>query len=419
MPTIVFILFAIVAFGAAFAGIIRGLIRLCQPNEVLVISGGRRTVHGKTVGYRLVQGGRGFVVPLFETVDRLDLTNMIIDIHVRGAYSKGGIPLDVQGVANVKIASAEPVLGNAIERFLGKPKSEIMKVARETLEGNLRGVLATLTPEEVNQDRVKFAQSLLIEAGEDLRKLGLVLDTLKIQHVSDERGYLDSIGRKQSADLQKRSRVAEAESWAEAMERDAENHEAKEQERIVAEMAMARAEAAKRVADAETRLAALVAEQRAAVTALVARAQAELEVQEMRIEQTRLRLQADVVAPAAAERDARVARAEAQAASVTEEGRATAMALRSMGERWREVGPDARRIFVAQKVGTLVDEMLTTVASRPVGKITVIDPSIGSGGGGDLGSKATVASRLLQATGTDLGSFFGRVPALPRGVAGE
>ncbi len=417
MPTILIIALSVVALVAAVAGIVRGLIRLCQPNEVLVISGSRRSAHGKTVGYRLVQGGRGFVVPLFETVDRLDLTNMIIDIAVRGAYSKGGIPLNVQGVANVKIASAEPVLGNAIERFLGKPKSEIMKVARETLEGNLRGVLATLTPEEVNQDRVKFAQSLLIEAGEDLRKLGLVLDTLKIQHVSDERGYLDSIGRKQSADLQKRSRVAEAESWAEAMERDAENHEAKEQERVVAEMAMARAEAAKKVADdAETRLAALVAEQRAEVTALVARAQAELEVQEMRIEQTRLRLQADVVAPAAAERDARVARAEADAAAVIEEGRATAMALRSMGERWRDAGPDARRIFVAQKVGTLVEEMMTTVAHRPVGKVTVIDPAIGAGGG-DLGSKATVASRLLQATGTDLGSFF--APALPRGVAGE
>jgi flotillin len=417
MPTILIIALSVLALALAVLGIVRGLIRLCQPNEVLVISGSRRRVGDRKVGYRLVQGGRGFVVPLLETVDRLDLTNMIIDIHVRGAYSKGGIPLDVQGVANVKIASSEPVLGNAIERFLGKAKAEIMKVARETLEGNLRGVLATLTPEEVNQDRVKFAQSLLHEAGEDLRKLGLVLDTLKIQHVSDDRGYLDSIGRKQSADLQKRSRVAEAESWAESMERDAENFEAKEQERIVAEMASAKAQAAKQVADAETRLAALVAEQQAEVTALVAKARAELEVQQMRIEQTRLRLQADVVAPASAERDARVARAEAKAAAVIEEGRATASALRTLGKRWQQAGPDARRIFVAQKVGTLVRRMLETVADRPVDKVTLIDPAIA--GRDDLGSKATVAARLLQATGTDLGSFFGRASALPRGVAGE
>ena len=156
------------------AGVARALIRLCQPNEVLVISGGKRRVGAKTVGYRLVQGGRGFIFPLFERVERLDLTNMIIDIRVQGAYSKGGIPLNVEGVANVKIASSEPVIANAIERFLGKPRQEIMAVARETLEGNLRGVLATLTPEEVNQDRVKFAQSLLLEAGEDLSGVAIL-----------------------------------------------------------------------------------------------------------------------------------------------------------------------------------------------------------------------------------------------------
>src|SRR5438270_918676 len=81
-------------------------------------------------------------------------------------------------------------------------------VARETLEGNLRGVLATLTPEEVNTDREKFAQELLHEADHDLAKLGLELDTLRIQHISDDKGYLDSIGRRQTAELLKRSRIA-------------------------------------------------------------------------------------------------------------------------------------------------------------------------------------------------------------------
>ncbi len=75
-------------------------------------------------------------------------------------------------------------------------REQIMAVARETLEGNLRGVLSTLTPEEVNQDREKFAGELLHEADHDLARLGLELDTLKIQHVSDDKGYLDSIGRR-------------------------------------------------------------------------------------------------------------------------------------------------------------------------------------------------------------------------------
>ena len=116
--------------------IVTKLIHICQPNEVLVFSGARRREGEATVGYRLVQGGRGLQIPLLETVDRLDLTNMIIDVRVDGAYSKGGIPLNVNAVANVKIASTEPVIGNAIERFLGKSRAVVERVAKETLEGD-------------------------------------------------------------------------------------------------------------------------------------------------------------------------------------------------------------------------------------------------------------------------------------------
>ena len=116
---------------------------------------------GRKIGYRTIKGGRALRVPLFEVVDRMDLTNMPIEVQVQGAYSKGGTPLNVHGIANVKIAGEQPVLDNAIERFLGVPRDKIMAVAKETLEGNLRGVLATLTPEEVNEDKIKFAQSLL------------------------------------------------------------------------------------------------------------------------------------------------------------------------------------------------------------------------------------------------------------------
>ena len=79
-------------------------------------------------------------VPLLESVDQMDLTNMIIEVTVRNAYSKGGIPLSVQGIANIKVPGEQPLLNNTLERFLGKSREEIMKIARETLEGNLRGV---------------------------------------------------------------------------------------------------------------------------------------------------------------------------------------------------------------------------------------------------------------------------------------
>ena len=154
---------ALVAAFLAIVWIINRLIYICPPNEVLIFSGTHRAISDgdeRVVGYRVIQGGRGVRVPLFERVDRMDLSNMPIDLRVTGAYSKGGIPLNVQGVANVKISSQKSQLANAIERFLGRPREEIMAVARETLEGNLRGVLATLTPEEVNQDREKYATEL-------------------------------------------------------------------------------------------------------------------------------------------------------------------------------------------------------------------------------------------------------------------
>src|SRR5205085_9084901 len=110
-------------------------------------------------------------------------------------------------------------LANAIERLLDRGQAEIISIARETLEGNLRGVLATLTPEEVNQDREKFAQELLHEADHDLARVGLELDTLRVQHISDDKGYLDSIGRRTTAELLKKSRISEAENQALSAER--------------------------------------------------------------------------------------------------------------------------------------------------------------------------------------------------------
>ena len=86
----------------------------------------------------------------------------------------------VQGIANVKVSSQEGLLENAAERFLHVPHAQIGQIAKETLEGNLRGVVATLTPEEVNEDRLKFADTLVKHAKDDLEKIGLELDVLGV-----------------------------------------------------------------------------------------------------------------------------------------------------------------------------------------------------------------------------------------------
>lgn len=410
MATVVVIVGVLGLAAVAALLVFQKLVYICQPNEVLIFAGGKRELGERTVGYRLVQGGRGVRIPLLERVHRLDLTNMIIDLRVEGAYSKGGIPLNVGGVANVKVASDQPTIGNAIERFLGKSRAEIMQVARETLEGNLRGVLATLTPEEVNQDRVKFATSLLHEADTDLKRLGLVLDTLKIQHVSDDKGYLDSLGRKQSADLLMRSRVAEAENRVLAAERAAKNFEEKELVRLDAQIEMAKAEAQRRIVDAQTRKQAMIAEQQSVVASAVAKASAELDVQRARIAQVQLGLLADRVRPAEAFREQRIAEARGKAAKIVEEGKATAESLREVARTWAAAGEDGSRLIVAQKLGSLVDQMMETVQKQPIDRVTVLSPRLGEGGG--LAGKAVVANETLKQTlGIDAAAAIRRLGA--------
>ena len=161
-------------------------------------------------------GGRAWRIPIIETVQRMEMLAMPIDVAVQGAYTKVGIPLKVRAIAIIKLSSDPSVVMNAIERFLGRGQGDIQQVAKETLEGNLRGVLATLTPEEVNEDRLKFADSLAAEVEQDLAKLGLHLDVLKIQHVTDDANYLASIGRERIAHVVRDAEIAESNARNEA-----------------------------------------------------------------------------------------------------------------------------------------------------------------------------------------------------------
>lgn len=396
------IVIGVLLLGAVVVALVaKRLLHICHPNEVLIFSGTRRMVEGKLTHYRLVHGGRGLRIPLLERVDTLDLTNMIIAVTVKGAYSRGGIPLNVESVANVKVASTEPTLGNAIERFLGKPRDEVERVARETLEGNLRGVLATLTPEEVNGDRARFAQSLLQEADHDLKKLGLELDTLKIQSVSDDRGFLTALGRKQSAQLLMRSRVAEATNRRMAAERDAHNREVREVAKLEAELAVARAEAERRMLEAKARQAALVAEERGAVASQLARAEAELAVQRARIEQVRLRLEADVLKPAQARREEQVAAARGAAARIVEDGKASAAAFSALARTWEQSGESARKIILSQKLAPLLESLMGTVGQAPIERLTLLDRRLG--GDGDMAARLAMTSEHLRhVLGVDL-----------------
>ena len=189
---------------------LKSFLYICGPNEILIFSGRRKK--GQETGFRVIFGGRAYRTPILEQVDRMDLSVFPVHIHIEGAFSRGNIPLRVHAIANVKISSDPKIANSAIERFLGQHPSEIRRVAKETLEGNLRGILATMTPEEVNEDRLKFAERLAEDTEDDLGRLGLHLDTLKIQNVSDDQQYLDSIGRKRIAEVVRDAEIAESDS---------------------------------------------------------------------------------------------------------------------------------------------------------------------------------------------------------------
>src|SRR4051812_35588966 len=96
--------FVFVVIATVLLLIVKSVMFICRPNEVLIFSGRRQEVNGQMVGFRVVLGGRAYRVPLLENVDRMDLTNMEVEVKIQNAYSKGGIPLNVEAIANVKIS---------------------------------------------------------------------------------------------------------------------------------------------------------------------------------------------------------------------------------------------------------------------------------------------------------------------------
>jgi flotillin len=321
-------------------------------------------------------------------VDRIDLTNMNIDLAVSNAYSKGGIPLTVHGVANLKIGGHQPLLGHAVERLMGMDRRQIIKMAKDTLEGNLRGVLSQLTPEQVNQDKLSFAEKLQDEADKDLSKLGLVLDTLKIQNVSDDVGYLDSLGRRRTSEVIKRARIEEAQAKAVSTKNDAIQSQAARIRDIQKEMAVLRADTSAQVKDATTAQQAMIAEQIGEVNALIKETTEDLKVQTARVEQEKLRLEADVIAPAKAKMAQKYAQAQGRAAKITQDGRATVAVLNEMITTWKQGGTSARDIFLMQKLQTVMESLVTTIDQVKVDRITMLP--------GNPNSRAQQAVTLVE-----------------------
>lgn len=353
---------------------VKSFMQICNPNEILVLSGRKhKTQEGDEVGYRVIFGGRTLVIPILETVGRMDLKAMLVPVEVRNAYSKGGTPLHIQAIANVKLSSDPSVVGNAIERFLGRDQAEIQRVARETLEGNLRGVVATLTPEQVNEDRLRFAERISEDVSRDLVKLGLQLDTLKIQSVSDDVDYLRSIGRKQIAQIIRDAEIAEAEALSQAERIEAQCQQQAEVAKSQALAVIQQRQNELRKVKAELEQQARSEEERTIAAAKEARARAEQELQTVRAELERLRLQADQVLPAEADRDARTFAAKGEAAALAENAKAAALVNEMLARVWQETGVDATELFLIQQIEMVLQEAAKIPNRLQLQRVNVID----------------------------------------------
>ncbi len=386
---------------------LKNLLLVSNPSEALILSGGSHPVEGRTVGYRSIRGGRAVRVPLLERVDRMDLSNIPVEIAVKGAYSKGGIPLNVQGIAQIKLPGEEPRLSNAVERFLGRTREEIASIARETLEGNVRGVLAQLTPEQVNEDKAAFTNKLLDEAEHDMLRMGLMLDTLKIQNVTDDKNYLNSIGRIRGASVRQQASVVEAQSQAQAAEQKADNWAKSEMAKIEADLAIARQETDKRVKDATTKREAMIQESRGAVQAQIAQVRAEIERQKARALQVERQLEADVIAPYDADRRSLEEQARGAAAKIIELGKAEAEALRRLVEEYKRAGVNAHAVLVLQQLMPLAGDIAGVGKPMKIRRLTFL-PN-GQGDGSTAQKVIATAEQIRAATGVDLAEIGRRM----------
>ncbi len=382
-----------------FVAIVAKFIVVGNPNEMLVISGGRQR---DGLGYRTLIGGRTLVYPIINQVSRISLRNMQVPLEVK-AQSGGGtmIPIIVTGVANIKVSSDPAERVNAIERFLGQPSEQLQRVAKETLEGGLRAVIGKMTPEEIVGDREKFVATVMKEVTEDFRKLGLLIDSVVIQNVHDEEEYLVSIARKARAEVLSSARKAEAERAAEAVTKEAE--------------ANSSARKAKADRDAEAKLVEAGARQRAEQARLTADKAVAVAENELRIRKAELardaavketeqqkaeglaqqaRLSATEVAKALADRDVAKAKAEGDAAKTLEEGKARAGAIALIGQAIQQ-NPEALKVMLVEMMPCVVQELAKAVQNVSLGQVTVIDSGSGSAvSGAALGKAKMVADSL-------------------------
>jgi flotillin len=217
------------------------------PNQVLVISGIKRKMveaDGTTrdVGFRIVKGGGRFVWPIFEKVDILSLELLTIDVQTPEVYTSKGVPVKVDGVAQIKVKGDDVSIATAAEQFLSKGVDDIKNIAMQTLEGHLRAILGTMTVEEIYQNRDAFASKVQEVAAGDMANMGLTIVSFTIRDIRDTQGYLDALGKPRIAQVKRDAIIAQAEADRDSVIRSAQANQAGQEAKFQADTKVAEAQ---------------------------------------------------------------------------------------------------------------------------------------------------------------------------------
>ncbi|HUV31869.1 MAG TPA: SPFH domain-containing protein [Acidobacteriota bacterium] len=427
MSPLVIVIIAVVIVVAAIVVVVLKNYRKVGPNEVLIISGGRkRTVtlpDGATreVGYRFRIGGGTFVKPFIEQAEILPLEIIPMDIQVADAISTNGIRCTFKGTAEVKIAGDEGSIHLAAEQFLGKPLTDIRDVALRTLEGSTRALIGTMNLESINRNRKDFAGKVFQDVSAYFTNMGLKLLSYNLKEITDPSGYLEALGKPRIVEAQRDAEVAEAQAARDAIIKSAEAKKEGDIAKILAETKVAEAhqdseskraelqkELNRKKADADFayelerhKLNQELKAEEAKVRLIEKESAIELEKRE--IERVEQELQARVRKPAEAEQF----RVEAEAKGMAEAkriqglieaeliekvGEAEADALRRKGESWNSYSQPALLQMIFEKLPELAREMAAPMSK--VDKIVLVSSDGKLGTSKITGELAAMMSQL-------------------------
>ncbi len=328
---------------------------------------------------KIIRGGARFQVPGLERVDMMSLEPFNVNIELKRSLAKDGVPINVDAVGLVRIGSEDEAIKTAVERFLTADADHLKIQINEILGGSLRGTVATMTVEELNGDRETLARAVIAEVSADLARIGMEVDVLKIQNISDENGYLEALGQQRIAEVKRDAAIGRAEAERDATIKAAQAKQQGSIAQAAADTAIAEAEQNRDVAkanyqakvqaenartlqagplaDAQAQKAVGIAKEEAEA----ARVQARIIVEEQRAAEAQARLQADVIAPAEAEKSAAIARAEGEseaailAAKAAAEARVAAAGALKQEQFAEAEGSKARLLAEAEGKARIAD----------------------------------------------------------------